>query len=138
MPKGAKRFAWRDYLSEKYAIEDRNARAQMHYQIRKRARRMARDLLLICKSSVLSEKDRYEIFKTEEMLERVTKPLIDELVRSVWVWPSDRNDFKIVQTIVMWAEMFAKEYDLKRLVEDAQYRDRMWNWVITKINKRMD
>lgn len=113
---------WREHLRGEYQITDRNAHNKMHCDIRNRARSMLEDLLLICQRAPKS--DLIQIFFEPKTLEKVAMPLPRELENNTCVLKPDDPEFEEIQLLASGLTVYGMGYDIVKLVEDKQYRER--------------
>ena len=121
-------ISWREYLRGEYVIENEASRKKMHHDIRQRAKRMLKDLLLICQK--MPHKDRIRIFREPTFWEKVSKPLVKELMNNTSVFtPEDEMElgheqFEEIRNLSCGLQVYGVKYDFVKLIEDKQYRDR--------------
>lgn len=123
------RAKWREYLQGEYTPNNID---KMNFEIRKRAKQMMKDLLLITRK--MSRDQRILIFKSPKnnFWENVAFPLSRELQNNVCsVSPEDYNyeELEEIQFLAKGLMLHDIPFDLVRLVEDKDYRERKEIWL---------
>lgn len=122
MPKKTK---WREYLRGEYKIKETSYRDKMNWEIRRRAKQMMKDLLLITKK--MPRNQRIQIFKHPKIWEHVAMPLVRELTNNIcFVSPEEFNEREMydIQHFIKGLEHHKIPYDLVKLIEDKGYYER--------------
>ena len=83
---------------------------------------MLKDLLLICERAPRS--DLIQIFREPKTLEKVAFPLTRELMNNTCILRPDDPDFEEVQNLASGLTVYHIGYDIVKLVEDKQERQR--------------
>ncbi len=113
---------WREYLKGEYIPRDRD---KMNFEVRKRAKQMMKDLLLIARK--MPRKQRIRIFKDPKIWENVATPLVRELTNNICILsPEDYNEEAMydIQHLVRKLIRYKIPYDLVKLIEDKAYYER--------------
>ncbi len=128
------RARWREYLKGEYIPQDRD---KMNYEIRKRAKRMMKDLLLIAQK--MPRRQRILIFMNPNIWEDVAMPLVRELSNNICVpSPEEFDEGKMydIQHFIKGLELHKIPYDLVKLIEDKAYYERKEVQLNSAISRR--
>jgi len=117
---------WRGYLRGRYKVTNENLLNELHFDIRKRAKRMMMDLLLIIRSNRLPERQKILIFRNLDDLDfwkTTIKPLIRELMNKSCVLSPNDEEFEELQYLARGLYLNHIKFDAVRLITDKTYRD---------------
>jgi hypothetical protein len=127
---------WREYLKGEYVPSDVD---KMNFEIRKRARQMMRDLLLIARK--MPRRQRILIFKNpdNEFWKNVAFPLSRELQNNICcVNPEDYNieELEEIQFLAKGLMLHGIKFDPVKLVENRGYREQKEIWLKSETGER--
>ena len=117
-----------------YQVPNSNARDKMHFTIRKRAIQAMEDLLLICEKMPL--KDRQLIFLEQYRLDHLSKPLIVAISENTALPHPKARDGWAYQRLFGGLEAFKIEYDFRRILNDAKYRNNKLQQLRAKVEQK--
>jgi hypothetical protein len=111
---------WREYLKGEYAPPNENALNKMHSDVRKRAKQMIEDLLLIAQKS--NKRQRIRIFREPEIRKTIRSLIVELHNNSLILAPQDK-EFEEIVRLMQELELAKVKYDWVKLVEEKDYRD---------------
>jgi hypothetical protein len=114
---------WRDYLKGKIKVEDKD---KMNWEIRKRAKQMMEDLLLIAEKT--NERQRIAIFKNPKNRNELVIPLARELFNRS-AFDHGKQEYEDITRLGAELTAMGKQYDWIKLIEDKDYRRRWEMWL---------
>ena len=112
------RSRWREYLNGEYQTKDKD---KMNWEIRRRAKQMMRDLLLITRKTPQRQRDA--IFKTPETRDKLVIPLVRELFNSASFMSPGQKEYEATAKLARSLESAGIPYNWVKLLEDKVYRD---------------
>ena len=74
--------------------------------------------------SELDRKQAERLGRPTTVWENVSKPLVKELMNATAVFTPETENFEEIQEITMGLRVYGLKYDLVKLVEDEDYRER--------------
>jgi len=108
---------WREYLNGEYQVKNKD---KMNWEIRRRAKQMMRDLLLITRK--MPRRQRNIIFKTPKIRDNLVIPLVRELFNSASFLSPGQEEYEGIARLARNLESVDIRYNWVKLLEDKVYR----------------